>query len=232
MAEDGEDDGTRSITLKKIIAYAGGIIFILAGLSGAAQTPAALAMTVGGLFALPNVRRRILHDRLNISLSKWVVTVIVLVLVGAGAGALSAAQPIPTHESGDTFEVGDGDQTIAYTVTNARTGSSVGGQFISEEADGQFIVIDVSMENRGSEPVDISSNQFKLVDGEGNTYEPDTDAMITVDNSVVFEELSPDVSQDGVVVFDVPSGKSGWKLQIEPAGFGSGATKHRVNIDV
>jgi len=256
MSTDENGDSGRSITLSKIIAYLGGALFILAGLGAAVESPVGVFMLLGGLFALPPVRRRI-SDQFDVTMSRWVVVVVVIVLVGVGATALpsstseqatnptngggGATTPAQTstpadstpantrHEIGESFTVGSGAESIQYEVTNVQTTDSVGSDAVGEEADGIFLVIELRMKNVGDESLDLSSRPFRVVDSQDREFETDTAAMAYVENSIVFEQLNPGLEKQGVLVFDVPAGAT-FRLRIDPAGMFSGAESHFVTI--
>ncbi|QLH84987.1 DUF4352 domain-containing protein [Halosimplex pelagicum] len=141
--------------------------------------------------------------------------------------------PVPdrSHQVAEQFVVGDGGKSIRYRVADLSVQSSVGGEYISEEADGEFIVIDLSMTNVANESVSVSSNLYTLVDSQGREYDVDTDAMAVVENPVIFEQLDPGVGKDGVLIYDVPTDQTGRELHVEPAGTFSSASTHTVDLE-
>lgn len=137
----------------------------------------------------------------------------------------------PTHSVGESFVVGSGEQAIRYTVTGVQTTESVGTDSVGEDADGLFVLVTLEMENTGSESLDLTSRPFRLVDQQDREFEVDDQAMLYVDESVVFEQLNPGLSKQGVIVFDVaPDGD--YRLRIEPSGLFSTARIHYVEIDI
>jgi len=149
----------------------------------------------------------------------------------ADGGGASTPTPVTTHDIGDTFTVGSGGQAIEYTVTRSNTRQVVGSGVTSEEADGQFVIVELEMTNVADESTSISSNIFALVDGQDREYETDSDAIIAVDNNIVFEQLDPGVTKSGVLVFDVPEDQSSRELRIDPAGAFSGADSQFVTLE-
>ncbi|SFR61660.1 protein of unknown function [Halogeometricum limi] len=141
----------------------------------------------------------------------------------------ATTQPeMPMHDVGESFTVGDGEMSIEYTVTDVTTADNVGGEY-GEDADGEFVIVTMSMENVGDESLDITSRPFTVVDSEGREFEVDTNAMVYAEDSIVFEQLNPGLSKEGVVIFDVnPDGE--YTMHIAPAGMFSTATTHRVAI--
>lgn len=145
------------------------------------------------------------------------------------------AQPTATPESGtshaigESFQVGSGAQAIQYTVASASTTDHVGQGSFGEDADGTFVVVELQMTNVGDESLDLSTTPFRLVDSQGREFEVDTDALIYLDDAIVFEQLNPGLEKRGLIVFDVPAG-SEYRLRIDPAGLFSGAESHTVTL--
>ena len=134
----------------------------------------------------------------------------------------------PTHEIGEQFTVGDGPQTVQYTVNGVSTAQEVGPDISPVEADGTFLLVDVTMENTGDESFNASSNIFTALNAQDQEYDVDTEALVYLDDGIAFEQLNPGLSTDGSVVFDVPSGE--YRLRIEPVGVFSGARPHLVGL--
>lgn len=143
--------------------------------------------------------------------------------------ATSTPSGPPTHEIGESFTVGDGERAVRYTVREMAATDEVGGEVLSETADGTFLVVRLSMENVGDESFNVSSNLFQAVNSEGQTFDVDTDALTVLgESALVFEQVNPGLSTEGRIVFDVPAGE--YELEVAPAGFASTATPHRVEL--
>jgi len=154
---------------------------------------------------------------------------------GNSDGGNGGSTPEP-HEIGDTFTVGNGDQTVEYVVESATAYNEIGGQYSSEEASGVFAVLVLKMTNQTDETVDVSSNHLKMVNEEEQQFDADAGAGVYVDSdpridadSISFEQLNPGLSVSGAVVFDLKPGAT-YQLLVEPIGFFSDASSQRVNI--
>jgi hypothetical protein len=132
-----------------------------------------------------------------------------------------------THNVGESFVVGGGGKQVRYTVNDARTQRAVGGEYVGAEADGEFVILRLEMTSLADETIRISSNIFTLT-ADGNEYETDSDAILAMEDNVIFEQLDPDVTKRGTLVFDVPTSAGDRALVIDPAGTLSGADSHRV----
>lgn len=118
--------------------------------------------------------------------------------------------------------------TLTWRVRAARTAATVGSEFINETANGIFVIVDVSVRNGKDESVTLSSDQITLVAG-GKEYEGDTAAQLSLTaadggEALLFEELGPDLTQDGTTVFDVPQAalKNKPEICFGELGFGPG----------
>lgn len=105
---------------------------------------------------------------------------------------------------GDYVTVGE----VAYTVNEAGTATTVGDEYLQQQANGVYVAIDVTFENNGSEAVDIDSSYMKLK-LDGNTYEPDATATSYANTSggsstdFLYSSVNPGSSLRGYVVYDV-----------------------------
>lgn len=132
-----------------------------------------------------------------------------------------------THQVGESFTVGSGDNQVEYTVTDVTTADSV-GELVSAEADGQFVLVELDITNQAQESFTIDSNLFTLRDNRGRTYDTDSDAEVYLEESIIYEQVDPGVEKSGRLVFDVPTDQSDRRLIIEPAGIFSDAEEHEV----
>lgn len=128
-----------------------------------------------------------------------------------------------SHNVGETFSVGDSQKRVDYTVNGIET------QTVEEET---FIAISLTMKNTGQETVDVSSNQFSLVDSQDREFDADRDAMIYGEDSISFEQLQPGLEQEGVVYFKVPDTEDNFEFVVEPVGIFSSADEQSVEVSV
>jgi len=142
----------------------------------------------------------------------------------------------PTHEIGESFIVGSGEQSIRYTVVEATTADAIGTETVNEEADGRFLIIILRMENVGSESLDISTNNLKLVDSENREFDADTGASVYIEQDprfdvegVSFTQLQPGLEVTRAVIFDVVPGNS-YAFKADPQGLFSDADSHYVPL--
>lgn len=134
----------------------------------------------------------------------------------------------PTEEQ-TVYKVGDrvavGDR--AYTITNVKTTAFVGDEYTKQEASGVFVLVSMTIENTGKESSMMSSNDVKIVDSQGRTFESDTNAWATLKDNILLKQIQPGLPVTGETVFDVPKGIDA-NLQVTDGGW----TTEPVNISL
>ncbi len=172
----------------------------------------------------------------------WVLIVGGLLLLSIVAAALSPDDPSQQGSDEASVEKGDGGggsgdggsdggtetasvgdkltlKGTTYQVTDVSTKSSIGDKSIGldEQASGTFVVVKLELTNRKDEPATIIEDNIRLIGGNGKNYSTSDDALFALDDqSFVFEEIQPDNTEEGTLVYDVPeSATSGAKLQVE-----------------
>lgn len=132
------------------------------------------------------------------------------------------------HSVGEPFKVGD----LSYVVTDVTTRQVVGtNRYLQEEADGEFVLVDIEITNEGQESTTISNSHLTLVDSQDRSYSVDSDVFAAVENSFTFEQLDPGLSKEGTLVYDTPTDQEGRRLEVRPAAIFSTAEPHYVNLE-
>jgi len=156
---------------------------------------------------------------------------------GSESDSTDDEQQSVTHEIGESFTVGDGAQSIRYTVNDySIIEDYIGsGPDVGSTPDGVFLVVNLDMENTGDESLNITTNFLKLVDQEDRTFDADTEAGIYAGQDsrisaepISFDQLQPGLSVTRAVVFDIPPGT--YRFAAEPAGVFSNADTHYVPL--
>ncbi len=98
----------------------------------------------------------------------------------------------------------DGD--FEFTVTAMECGAgTVGTEELHKDADGQFCLVDVTVENLGDETHLFFHEVQKVYDADGNQYAADTEASLYLaESTAVLSEVRAGRRADATVVFDVP----------------------------
>lgn len=93
---------------------------------------------------------------------------------------------------------------LELIVTDAFLLEGVNSPFGWEGAAGVLVAVQIELVNRGNVSIDVHRDLFFLVDDQNRAYEPSSDHMTYVDNTIDFEVAHPDLSLWGGLLFDVP----------------------------
>jgi hypothetical protein len=131
-------------------------------------------------------------------------------------GSSSAAQQAPsTYKVGDLIKVGDG---LMYSVTGVQAPFDSGNQF-ETPAKGQFMVVTVSLENKTSKTISVSSLiSWELRDDSGQSY---NETILSAAPKPPDGEIAPGDKLAGGLSYDVPKGKN-FKLYFKNDIFSGG----------
>lgn len=122
-------------------------------------------------------------------------------------------------------EVRDGK--FAFVVTAIGTSPVAGdpsNQFMTEEAQGIFVNVRMTVTNIGNEPQTFFADNQKLIIG---TYEYSPNTMAAVWSKSTSVEINPGNSVDVVVSFDVPNNPGGVRvsaIELHDSAFSGGVT--------
>ncbi|MBE1537351.1 DUF4352 domain-containing protein [Actinomadura algeriensis] len=149
---------------------------------------------------------------------------------GAGAGGEGAddAKPEKKKEkvtNGIGREYRDGK--FAFTVTKVQKGvARVGNEYAGSEAQGQFVLVHITVENIGDEARMFDGTNQTLVDTKGREFQADTEAAIwsNEETKSFLEQINPGNSVKGVVIFDVPKNVKLKAIELHDSMFSGGVT--------
>lgn len=119
------------------------------------------------------------------------------------------------------------DGKFAFTVTKVKKGvKRVGGQYLGSTAQGQYVLIYVTVENIGDKARTFNADNQTLYDTKGRKFDADTEATVMMgEKSKAFlEQINPGNSVDGILIFDVPHGVRLKAVDLHDSLFSSGVT--------
>lgn len=120
-------------------------------------------------------------------------------------------------------------KNFKYVFTSVSLKNSVGDQFLGEDANGIFLIIDVEIENIGND-ADYINNAIYIIDNQGREFEQDDGSWIYLEDNFIFEELNPGLTKKGQVIFDIPKDITG-KICIKSSSFSS-SCKAYINLEI
>lgn len=141
----------------------------------------------------------------------------------AGASATtagSAAAPRP----GIGAPVRDGK--FEFVVRGVRPGgTSIGPDFMAERAQGEFLLVDLTVRNIGDKAQSLDISSQKVLSAQGTQFSPNTAATIQVDDGGVFyEQINPGNALQVTVVYDLPTGTDATRIELHDSLFSGGVT--------
>jgi hypothetical protein len=131
-----------------------------------------------------------------------------------GINSIERNEGTCTAENGWTVDVVNAETKLTLDEMDAelvgiRTADAVSGEYSgTEKANGTYVVVSLRVTNRTDSPATFSNDQVRLVLDDKN-YSHDSDAEMAVDDSLNYEEIQPDETLTGTVVFDVPVERAG-----------------------
>jgi hypothetical protein len=112
-----------------------------------------------------------------------------------------AKEEVKTAGIGEEVKVGD----VSFTVHGTETTKKIGDQYVSQEAQGTYLIVDVTVKNNAKEAITTDSSFFKLK-SDGAEYEADGTADLYInDASKMFflQKINPGNASRGKIAFDV-----------------------------
>lgn len=148
------------------------------------------------------------------------------------AGASTKATTQATTQAAQKKEAAPGlntpvrDGKFEFTVTKVQTGvKSVGDQYLNQQAQGQYVLISVTVKNIGDKPQTMFDSNQELTDAQGRTFSPDSTAAIYMkNNNIWMKEINPGNTMTGTLVYDMPTDAKPASIELHDSMF-SGGTK-------
>jgi hypothetical protein len=165
-----------------------------------------------------------------------------------GGDALTAESPAPSESANGSVKtlksgtkpkpakprsvlpVAARDGKFEFKVTKLKTGvKKIGDQYVQTKAQGQFVIVSITVKNIGDEARTFDAGSQKAYDQQGREFSADSTAGIYLDDSNSFlTGINPGNSVKGQVVFDIPKGTQLAQMELHDSAF-SGGVKVAVN---
>jgi uncharacterized protein DUF4352 len=148
---------------------------------------------------------------------------------GASGQSRSAARQKPDGKTAKPKKRAAGlgdpvrDGKFQFTVTKIGHTSAVGTSYLGKKAQGEFVVVNVTVKNIGDEARALSADNQTLFDADGRKFTADSEAAIYVDESnSLYEDVNPGNSLKGKLLFDVPRKAELDHLELHDSMFSGG----------
>ena len=105
-------------------------------------------------------------------------------------------------------------------ITDATPTSQLTAQFGPPKQQ-NFVTVDFNFTNNGDKAKTLSTPIIKLIDSTGREFSADTDSWsyVPADRNLFLNQVNPGVTQPGTVIFTVPQGASGFKVQVQDTNY-------------
>lgn len=110
---------------------------------------------------------------------------------------------------GETVEVGD----VAWTINNVQQSTEL--RALGQRKRGNFVTINLTFINNGSEAVTLDSESLAIIDDQNRTHGTDTDASFYVptNRDLFLNQVNPGVTFQGTAIFNIAPDAEGLILQ-------------------
>lgn len=119
------------------------------------------------------------------------------------------------------------DGKFEFVVESVEPGvASVGDDFLQEKAQGQFVLVEISVTNIGEEAQTMFDSEQKIIDTQGRTFEANSSAAISIEGNsdVWLTDVNPGNTATGTMVFDMPKGSTPASIELHDSMFSDGVT--------
>lgn len=118
---------------------------------------------------------------------------------------------------GQPLTVGD----VTFTVSGVEDKTVLGDQYYSEKpTDGAvYKMIYMNIENKSKEALTVDSSFFNL-EVDGAEYSPTTSTVL-IEEMFFLEQINPNLSKKGTLIFEVPQGAGNMKLHVQTGFWGT-----------
>ncbi|WP_051752373.1 DUF4352 domain-containing protein [Streptosporangium amethystogenes] len=147
----------------------------------------------------------------------------------ASSADTTVAEAAPAERKNKPAGLGDTvkDGKFAFKVTKVEKGvERVGGEYLGSDAQGQYVLVHVTVKNIGDESQLFSDSSQKLIDTKGRQYDPDSGAAaLGLKNSNAFlNTINPGNAVNGILLFDVPKNFRIKAIELHDSIFSDGVT--------
>lgn len=135
---------------------------------------------------------------------------------GGEQAADSGEQAAGDAKIGDAIEAGD----LSVTVTNVEAGiKRIGDEHLGSDPQGQYVKVSVSVTNNGKEATYFTESDQHLVDDQDRQHSTSGDSIYLGEESVLFEQINPGNTVEGIMLFDIPADANVKAIEIDTGLF-------------
>ena len=209
------------------VTYATSIVGIVTGALGRGRVKKGVA-TNGGA-AMGGLITSVL-GLVSVILATVVYSSIMYAVASSDPSDLPTTQPSQAGKAKPDNEAAAGvgdkvtDGPMTFTVTKVRDGvQNIGGE-LGEKAQGQYVIVHVTVTNDGNEPATFDSSSQSLFDTKGRQYSDASEAIFLDESNSFLEEINPGNTVKGKLVYDMPKNATPDTIELHGDMFSEGVT--------
>lgn len=172
-------------------------------------------------YAHPPARRRGLHPAV-------IVLIVIAVMIGVGVAGCAALTVIGV-KAADTqanapkktypMHTPAKDGQFTFTVTGVRRTEHIGDEFTGTDAQGEFVVVTMTVLNHGRKAQMLNATDQKLI-ANGKVYSADSGAF--TDTAAFLNNINPGNQVTAHIAFDVPKGTNVNQVVLHDSPYSAG----------
>lgn len=144
------------------------------------------------------------------------------------SAALAAPAPAEVDAPDARLNTPVRDGKFEFVVKTVQPGLDEVGDnpYLREKAQGQFVIVTLSVQNIGDRAQGFSPSNQKLIDTQGRSFESDSSAQIALGDSdiPVWDDINPGNAVDVSLVYDMPAGAAPARIELHDSMFSGGVT--------
>ncbi|TPW94962.1 DUF4352 domain-containing protein [Mycolicibacterium fortuitum] len=144
------------------------------------------------------------------------------------SAALAAQAPTKADAPTARLNTAVRDGKFEFVVKTVQPGLAEVGDnpYLREKAQGQFVIVTLSVQNIGDRAQGFSPSNQKLIDTQGRSFESDSSAQIALGDSdiPVWDDINPGNAVDVSLVYDMPIGAAPARIELHDSMFSGGVT--------
>ena len=118
------------------------------------------------------------------------------------------------------------DGKFEFVVTGVESGVAEVGDnpYLTEKAQGQFVIVSLTVKNISDKPQSFAPGSQKLVDDQGRSFESNTSAQVALGGSdiTIWDNINPGNAVQAKVVYDMPAGAVPARIELHDSMFSGG----------
>ncbi|MFI1920507.1 DUF4352 domain-containing protein [Nocardia sp. NPDC020380] len=142
-------------------------------------------------------------------------------LVGGAAHEVAKQEAQSTSVAPVGSEVRDGKFAFTVNSVDAPVSSVGDNEFMAKQAQGEYILVHVTIANIGDQSQTYIGNNQKLIDDQGKSYSDDSAAEMNLNKDIV-TDINPGNKVAVALAFDVPKGTVPNAIEFHDSMFSGG----------